>query len=790
MRSLRIALSALCAVFISFSAAFAFDQAALGESDGALNQFRTDLDAITEQLRNPVLDEEKLFETRLKLDDLRAGAVERSVTVTAWLDEVNQQIASLGEAPSGGAGEDASVAKTRTDLGAMRDRLQSLKSQFDVIAVEAEQSAGRVSVLQRDQFLERIFDGNRSILNPSLWYDMVAGVGALLSSLGTLFKTWWAEVGPKGDPLGLLLIPLFLAIFAGVYRLLNHLAKRWMKRFANRDRPIDDMARLWRIVRSLIFVFLLPLILFEPISLALDAAGYLTPRFEIVWNAFVTVVGTSLLFYVLALRVASPREAEWRVIDLDDRAASRFTLLAGATAIVSIVNGQLQELAATLYLPVSYAVAQSALSALLLLGLLSLILITAKNQEGLATHGGRKLYFGWVASLVPFIWLLIIIGFVALLLGYVALASYIAQQLTRTAMIGSILFLMYHLADAAVTASFDPQSGFGVFLRRVTGLGERSIERMGLILRTAADLTLLLVGVPIVFVLWTLTWVDFGSVDNALSNGVKVGEITISPGLVLMMLAILAFGVVLTKLFNRWLDRRILNDTRISRGVQDSILKGSTYLGYLIAGVLALTATGVDFSSLAIIAGALGIGIGLGLQSIVNNFVSGLIILAERPIRVGDWVSLPTGEGVVRRINVRSTEIETFDACSIILPNSLLVTEPVRNWTHNDNMGRFLVAVTVDSSCDAEEVRQLLLDTAREHKRVLHTPEPTVLLARFGPAGLDFELRAFVFDIFEAAVVASEIRFSLFRKFREKDIHFAAPAGVRQPLKPQDRHGF
>ncbi|MCA3574979.1 MAG: mechanosensitive ion channel, partial [Aestuariivirga sp.] len=204
------------------------------------------------------------------------------------------------------------------------------------------------------------------------------------------------------------------------------------------------------------------------------------------------------------------------------------------------------------------------------------------------------------------------------------------------------------------------------------------------------------------------------------------------------------------------------------------------YAGYFIAAVLALTATGIDFSNLALIAGALGLGIGLGLQSIVNNFVSGLIILAERPIRVGDWVSLPTGEGVVRRINVRSTEIETFDSCSIILPNSLLVTEPVRNWTHNDNMGRFLVAVSVDYGNDAELVRKVLLETARAHERVLSRPEPVALLARFGPSGLDFELRAFVADIFEAAGVASEIRFSLLTRFAEKGITIAPPLALLQ----------
>jgi small-conductance mechanosensitive channel len=487
---------------------------------------------------------------------------------------------------------------------------------------------------------------------------------------------------------------------------------------------------------------------------------------------------------VLARRVASPTEPQWRVIDLDDRAASRFTLLAGAIALVASLNTQLSKLAEALYLSVSYTVGQSALFALLLLSMLSLMLLVVKNQDGLANKAGRRIYFGWVASLTPIIWVLILLGFGALLAGYVALADYIAHQMVRTAMVLGLLFILYHLFDAAISASFDPQSGFGMFLRRITGLGERGIERLGLVVRTGVDLILLIAGIPLLVLLWTLTWVDFGGFYNTLALGVKVGEITISPAIVLMMLAVLAIGVIATKLFNRWLARRILSDTRINRGVQDSILKGSTYVGYFLAAAFALTITGIDFSNLALIAGALGIGIGLGLQSIVNNFVSGLIILAERPIRVGDWVSLPSGEGIVRRINVRSTEIETFDSCSIILPNSALVSEPVRNWTHKDNMGRILVAVTVEYDSDAEQVRSLLLETARGHEKILSTPEPIVSLARFSPAGLDFELRAFVADILEGAGVASDIRFRLVAVFREKGITFAHPLGVMQAPRP------
>jgi small-conductance mechanosensitive channel len=202
-----------------------------------------------------------------------------------------------------------------------------------------------------------------------------------------------------------------------------------------------------------------------------------------------------------------------------------------------------------------------------------------------------------------------------------------------------------------------------------------------------------------------------------------------------------------------------------------------------LAGVFALTAAGVDVSSLAIIAGALGLGIGLGLQSSINNFVSGIILLAERPIRVGDWASLPEGEGIVRRINVRSTEIETFDSCSIILPNSALVTEPVKNWTHNDDMGRFSIDVVVDYETDPEIMRKLLLDATRAHPKVLSHPAPTVLLTSFGKSGLEFVVRAFVGDVLLGTQVASDIRFSLLSRFRDEGISIAQPVAVLQAPK-------
>jgi len=783
MRAARVLLTALLALLLAASAGFAFDRAIIGETDRGLQQLRIDLDMATQTLRRPNLSDQNLANLKVTLEKIRTTAADRSLKLVAPLGEVTQQLNSLGTAPAAGQREDEGVAQSRADVTATRDKLQSIKAQLDVVTVEAEQASRSVSTLQRDQFFGRIFDRSRSILNFDVWVDLVAGIGVLFAGLSLMLRNWWADVSQTAQPLGLLTIPAIVFGAGLAFRLINRFFSRWLTGYSNSGRPLDNMTRLWIVFRALIVTFAALAVVFFPIRFALETSGYFTdanPRMVLLWDSLRDTVFTTIFYYVLARRVTAPGKPEIRIVDLDERAASRVTLLVGLTAFVASFNRQLGQVSGGMYLGLNYTQGQTALGALSLLVLSSIVLLVLHDQQGLPDDDKRRFYFSWARKLVPLAWLLIIIGFTSLIFGYLALGDYIAHQIVRTTMVVTLVFLVYHLFDAMVQASFDPQSNFGVFLRRISGLSERAIERLGLIFRTMVDLVLVIAGIPLLLLLWTLNWVDMRGLMNTLALGITIGDVTILPGTLAIMLTILVAGILATKVFNSWLDHRILSDTRIKKGVQDSILTGSSYIGYLLAGVFALTAAGVDFSSLAIIAGALGLGIGLGLQSIINNFVSGVILLAERPIRVGDWVSLPEGEGIVRRINVRSTEIETFDSCSIILPNSALVTEAVKNWTHNDDMGRFSIDVVVDYDTDPDVMKKLLLETTCGHPKVLTHPAPTVLLTSFGKNGLEFVVRAFVADVLMGSQVASDIRFSLLSRFRGEGITIAQAVPVVQ----------
>ena len=215
--------------------------------------------------------------------------------------------------------------------------------------------------------------------------------------------------------------------------------------------------------------------------------------------------------------------------------------------------------------------------------------------------------------------------------------------------------------------------------------------------------------------------------------------------------------------------------TLLNAGIQNSIRAMLGYIGFILAMLIAISTLGVDLSKLAILAGALSVGIGFGLQNVVNNFVSGLILLAERPIKVGDWVVVGDRQGYVKKINVRATEIMTFDRASVFIPNSNLIANPVLNWTHADKTGRVIIPVGVAYGSDTNKVRDILFAIAKDHPKVMVNPAPSVIFKGFGNSALDFELRAFLKEVDQIMSVTSDLCFAINDTFRLQNIDIPFP---------------
>lgn len=289
------------------------------------------------------------------------------------------------------------------------------------------------------------------------------------------------------------------------------------------------------------------------------------------------------------------------------------------------------------------------------------------------------------------------------------------------------------------------------------------------------NLALVVASLPLFAMLWGVSTDELLSIWHTLLNGVSIGETRISLTNLIIFIGVFVLGYMATRLFQASMKTSILPRTRMDIGARNALISGVGYLGIFLAALIAVHTAGLNLSGLAIVAGALSVGIGFGLQNIVSNFVSGIILLIERPVSLGDWIQVGEVEGFVTAISVRSTRIRTFDYRDIIIPNSDLIAGQVANWNGFSRVGRISVQVGVAYGSDTDKVSNTLYEIAIAQDAALHSPQPSVLLSGFGDNTIDFDLRVFVRDISMGVYTASSIRHQIVKKFAEENIVIAFP---------------
>ncbi len=373
--------------------------------------------------------------------------------------------------------------------------------------------------------------------------------------------------------------------------------------------------------------------------------------------------------------------------------------------------------------------------------------------------------------------------FAAAAVGYVAFATFLVNQAIFLTILGSILYLIDVIIHDGTQPLLDPDAAIGARLRAMVGLRPNVLGQLVVIVQGVARVAIVVIAV--------------GRRARALGRPVA-GLVQLAARRLFRLRGRRRHAVAVVDAGGR---RRIRASPSSSRGSSRAgsanaccrrpastpaqatrSARSSAISARPSRCCSAAAQVGLDVQKLAIIAGALSVGIGFGLQSIANNFVSGLILLWERGIRVGDWVMVGTDQGFVRRINARATEIETFDRATLIVPNSNLVSGVVKNWVNPDRVGRILIAINVDYDSDVEQVREILIDAARAQDLVLKIPAPSVQFADFGDWAFKFNLVCFVDDVETAGRTQSELNFDILRRLRERTIRMPNPQFA--PMRP------
>jgi len=375
--------------------------------------------------------------------------------------------------------------------------------------------------------------------------------------------------------------------------------------------------------------------------------------------------------------------------------------------------------------------------------------------------------------------LLLLAGLIIELLGFRNLSWYLFRGLLGTALLAVVLWLL----NSVLQDSFDGlDTGRYAWERRLRDrLSLKEDEPVpGLIWLRLLTVLLLWMAFGVTVVgLWGYSDTFWSLVSQVITEGFELGPVRIVP--IHWVIGIVVFSILVTLV--RWLRNEVLpgwmKKSRIERGAQEAVVTISGYVGIIIAAIIGLSLAGFSFTNLAIIAGALSVGIGFGLQNIVNNFISGIILLFERPIRTGDWIVVGNTEGYVRKISIRSTQIETFDRADVIVPNSELISNQVTNWMLRDPWGRVIVPIGVAYGSDVEKVREVLLQAAREHPLVIgdgtRVSAPRVLFRGFGDSSLNFEVRFFIRNVDQRLATLSDLNFAIEKGLREANIEIPFP---------------
>lgn len=370
---------------------------------------------------------------------------------------------------------------------------------------------------------------------------------------------------------------------------------------------------------------------------------------------------------------------------------------------------------------------------------------------------------------------------VAAFLGYRNLASLVFFGILTSMITISLMYLFIRISNEIFDSLDQGKIPWQAKVRHAMSVEDDRAFPGVIWLRMWVFVAVMFMGVSALITIWGGPQQHISMLKGILQNGLKVGSTNIDIGniifaMLVMVVTLSLLPFIKTKLISGW-----LRHSNLSSGAKDAT---QTLVGYVVVGIAVLSALfllGMNFQNLAIVAGALSVGIGFGLQNIVNNFVSGLILLFERPIRRGDWIVVGSTEGYVVDISIRSTTIQTFDKADVIVPNSELISNQVTNWMLSSNIGRLKAAVGVAYGSDVNKVMKILKQIADDHPEVISHNDayPTrVLFLAFADSSLNFELRCFIRNIENKMNILSEINLSIDAAFREHNIEIPFPQRV------------
>ncbi|MCC5956348.1 MAG: mechanosensitive ion channel family protein [Natronohydrobacter sp.] len=708
-----------------------------------------------QQLDGRPITSEQLAELRAELVVFRTRFLTAQDVNQTRISSLREQIAALGPAPEEGASEAPEIAERRAELAEQLTALQAPGIAAQEAFRRADGLIRQIDTTLRERDAEALLTLWPSPVNPVNW------VAAADAVWGTSFVFATQVLGLVDDPARLrefrsnlpvsllLLVVSFFVLFRGRHWI-EQIVARWLSDGGSR-RGKRVLARLLSLTQIIV-----PVTAVLAISIALELSSLLGTASDAVTTGIV-VAGLAYFTARWAGRQVFPMEDSVHAplqLPATRRREGRFwtNMIGAALAVSSLVEE---------FFPVeTNSDAANAVLSFPILVFIGLVLfrigmLLGQHNKTPQSEAPREARFlDRLISVLGKATMIIGVGapfFAAI--GYVQAAeALIYSTLGSLGLMVVLLFLMQIDEDiyAVVTKSED--------------------DAETALIPSLFNFALVILSLPVFALIWGVRPTELMEFLQVLREGFRIGDTRISPTHILSFVIVFSIGFVLTRILQGALESSVLPKTKIDKGGQKAIISGTGYVGIFIAALVAISTAGIDLSGLAIVAGALSVGIGFGLQNIVSNFISGVILLIERPVAEGDWIEVGGTMGTVRSISVRSTVIETFDRTDVIVPNADLIQGTVTNWTRYNSLGRITIPVGVAYGADTRKVARILQEIGENEPLALVDPAPQVHFIDFGADSLNFELRMVLSDVSFAMSVRTELRHQIVERFKEEGI--------------------
>jgi small-conductance mechanosensitive channel len=730
-------------------------------------------DDLEKKIQQSVEDDATLVDIRLQLEDLSRAALTSALAFRSRLTDINNRIEMLGPPPAAGQPQEPDIVTGE------RQALASEKAEINAVIASAQNLSIRINGLidkignMRSDLFRNVLTKRYVLsdaLSPQVFSDAQDEYTGFYKAVSS-----WLTFAFKFKFQAVLAATLMALALAAVLLVGG---RRLFGRVFEADASVEDPSYLSRLSVAF-WSTLLPTL---AVGVFLASTVFLFNYYNVLrgdigvfLNALAAVIAVVFCVNRLTNAALEPRLPNWRLIPVETGPARWLVRLATAMAVVIGVNNFLAVVNDKMGSPLSLTIARSFVGTIIV-GVILILMALLKPYK--AADGTWRPWPAWLRFTSIALGLFTI---AAALFGYIGLAIFVSLQVVVTGTILVTAYIGFLSAREIGEEGGFADTSIGRWLSTNSSYEETALDQLGLVVSVAINVMIVLVFLPLILLMWGFQPGDIQAWGYKLATGLTIGSVTISVTGILTGILVFVIGYFLTRWFQGWLDGSVMARGRVDTGVRNSIRLAVGYAGVALAALVGISAAGIDLSSLALVAGALSLGIGFGLQNVVSNFVSGLILLAERPFKVGDWIVAGDITGTVKKISVRATEVETFQRQSVILPNSNLINNAVGNWTHRNKLGRIDIKVGVAYGSDVKRVHAVLLEIARGHALVLKNPEPFVLFANFGPAALEFEIRVFLADVLNGNIVQNDIRFAILDAFSGE--HIEIPSTPRAAVE-------